>query len=185
MKRSAHLRLSLMAIAVPVATAGCDSAPTATVMRSLADCADSREVTRAECELAYRNALSEHARVAPRFDRQADCDAQFGACTQATGDYGATFWVPPMAGFLVGYAATRRDDDAAGGSGGYLYRYRGSTPLYRDRRGDYYNPRGDRVARAPGPVRAKADAIHTPARAITVSRSGFGSSASARSSFGG
>lgn len=184
MKRSAHLRLTLMALAVPVATVGCDSAPTGTVVHSLAGCANSRDVTAADCEMAYRNALSEHARVAPRFANRSDCDAQFGACEPMTDEYRSSYWVPPMAGFLVGYAATRRDDIGGGSGGGYLYRYRGSTPLYRERKGDYYNTRGDRVATGPGQVRGKADAIYSPARAVTVSRSGFGSTASARSSFG-
>lgn len=185
MKRSAHLRLSLMAMAAPLTMTGCDSAPTGSVVQSLAECTALGQVTAAECELAYTHAQTEHRRVAPRFESQGDCDKQFGSC-ETVDEYGRAFWIPPMAGFLVGYAATRRDhDDYAGGGGSYLYRYRGSAPLYRERSGAFYNTRGDKVARKLGPVRAKADAIYSPARAVTVSRSGFGSTASARSSFGG
>lgn len=182
MKRSATLRLTLMA-AVPV-LAGCDSQPTGALMASVSECTGVHKLSIVECRAAYENALAEHTRLAPRFSDFGQCNEQFGAC-QSISDAGTSWWIPPMAGFLVGYAVTRQDDDgASGGSGGYLYRYGGSQPLYRERRGDYLNPRGDYVGDRSGPVTGKRGAINPPVRAITISRAGFGSTSSARSSFG-
>lgn len=183
MKRSTTLRLTLMA-AVPV-LAGCESQPTGALMASVSECTGVHKLSIAECKTAYENALAEHARLAPRFEQWGECNDQFGACQSITAD-GASWWIPPMAGFLVGYAVSRHDDDvgSGGGSGGYLYRYGGSQPLYRERRGDYLNPRGDYVGDRSGPVTGKQGAINPPVRAITISRAGFGSTSSARSSFG-
>lgn len=178
MKRSTTLRLTLMA-AVPV-LAGCDSQPTGALMASVSECTGVHKLSIAECKSAYENALAEHERLAPRFERSDECDRQFGACQGIT-DEGRAWWIPPMAGFLVGYALSPREH---AGSGGYVYRYGGSLPLYRERRGDYLNPRGDYVGDRSGPVSGKQGAIHPPARAITISRAGFGSTSSARSSFG-
>jgi uncharacterized protein YgiB involved in biofilm formation len=178
MKRSRHLRLSLMAVAVPAALAGCDSPDTGTVLQSVEQCARSDlHVSEAECRRAYDAALADHVRIAPRFESSSQCNAQFGNC-EPVQHYGTTYFIPPMAGFLVGYLASRRND-------GYAYGYGGSVPLYRERRGDYYTPRGDYVSDRTGNVRTKSISTSAPARAVTISRSGFGSSSAARSSFGG
>lgn len=183
MKRSSHLRLSLMTLAVPVALGGCESAETGRVLASAADCATTPiRVPVEQCLAAYDTALAEHARVAPRFESARDCQEQFGACTTMN-DAAGSFFIPAMGGFLLGYAATRDDD--RGASGGYLYRYGGAAPLYVDRKGRYYTAAGDRLRRGDGAVKGRKGVPSTPARAVTVSRSGFGSTASARSSFGG
>lgn len=143
-----------------------------------AQCANITEVSRQECEAAYDKARADHARLAPRFSNQYDCEAQFGRCDV---DYtGGHAFIPPMAGFLLDYhLGSRRGTDDRYGVGGAL-------PLYRDRRdGGYFNPHGERVAGGPGVVRGDAGRTTPPMRAITVSRAGFGSTASARSSFGG
>ncbi|HEY5612514.1 MAG TPA: DUF1190 domain-containing protein, partial [Lysobacter sp.] len=51
--------------------------------------------------------------------------------------------------------------------------------------GGYYKPGGDYVGDRVGTVTGKRGSTALPARAMTVSRSGFGSSASARGGFGG
>jgi uncharacterized protein YgiB involved in biofilm formation len=180
MKRSRHLRLSLMTVAVPAVLAGCDSPDTGTVLQSVEQCGARTDlnISQAECRLAYDAALADHLAVAPRFESSAQCNAQFGNC-EPVQHYGMTYFIPPMAGFLVGYLANRRGDD------GYAYGYGGSVPLYRERRGDYYTPRGDYVSDRVGNVRTKSVSTSPPARALTISRSGFGSSSAARSSFGG
>ncbi|MET0808887.1 MAG: DUF1190 domain-containing protein [Pseudoxanthomonas sp.] len=177
MKRSRNLRLTLMAVALPAGLVACDAGePTGVVLNSLADCS-AQQVDVAQCETAYNQAVAEHQRVAPRFDDAVQCQQDFGKC-EAVQEEGRTSYVPPMGGFLLGYAL-------AGGFGNSGTRgIAGGAPLYRDYRGQYLNPNGQAVSRQPGTVTGKRGSIATPARAITVSRAGFGSSSAARSSFG-
>lgn len=177
MKRSSNLRLTLMAVAVPAGLVACGaSEPTGVVLDSIADCR-TQQVEVAQCEAAYNAARADHARVAPRFEDAVQCDQDFGRCETIQED-GRTSYIPPMGGFLLGYAL------GGGFSNTGQRGVAGGMPLYRDARGRYLNPVGDAVSRQPGAVTGKRGNIATPARAITVSRSGFGSSAAARGSFG-
>ena len=183
MKRSRNLRLSLMAVALPAGLVACDGGePTGAVLNTVADCrapqADGQQLDVAQCEAAYQQAVAEHRRVAPRFDNAVQCDQDFGKC-EAVQEEGRTSYVPPMGGFLLGYALAGGFGNNSGGRG-----IAGGAPLYRDYRGQYLNPNGNPVSRQPGTVTGKRGSIATPARAISVSRSGFGSSSAARSSFG-
>lgn len=177
MKRSRNLRLTLMAVVLPAALTACESGqPTGVVLNSIADCR-SQQVEVAQCEVAYNKAIADHQRVAPRFGDAVQCQQDFGQC-EAVQEEGRTSYIPPMGGFLLGYAL-------GGGFNNIGMRgVSGGVPLYRDYRGGYINPNGDIVSRQPGIVTGKRGSIATPARAITVSRSGFGSRSAARGSFG-
>jgi len=178
MKRSRNIRLTLMAVALPAALAACESGePTGVVLNSIADCR-AQQVEVAQCEAAYNKAVADHQRVAPRFDNAVQCQQDFGQC-EAVQEEGRTSYIPPMGGFLLGYALGGGFNSNSGMRG-----VAGGVPLYRDYRGGYINPNGDNVSRQPGTVTGKRGSIATPARAITVSRSGFGSSSAARGSFG-
>lgn len=183
MKRSRNLKLTLMA-ALPAALTSCGSEPeTGVVLNSRADCQQLQndKVSTQECLAAYDEAAKKHQQSAPRFDTRYQCDDQFGSCTAITDERGTQSWIPPMGGFLLGYAMGNLT------GGGYGYRgYGGSVPLYRDyRSGDYYKPNGDFASSRGGSVRGRTGSVvNMPTRAITVSRSGFGSSSAARSSFG-
>ncbi|MGY0557618.1 MULTISPECIES: DUF1190 domain-containing protein [unclassified Lysobacter] len=175
MKRSRNLKLVLMAASIPVALTACDSEPTGTVVQSVEQCSASSTLSVEQCEQAYRSALAGHATAAPRFQSQADCNAEFQACTPVQ-EQGRTMYMPPMSGFLIGYLV----GNALSGPG----QYGSAGPLYRNRSGEYLNTRADRVARGAGPVTGRRGVVPAPTRAITVSRHGFGSSAAARSAFG-
>lgn len=176
MKRSRNLRLTLMAVALPAALAACESGePTGVVLNSIADCR-SQQVEVAQCEAAYNKAVADHQRVAPRFEDPVQCQQDFGQC-ETVQEEGRTSYIPPMGGFLLGYVL-------GGGLNNGMRGVSGGVPLYRDYRGGYLNPNGDMVSRQPGNVTGKRGSIATPARAITVSRAGFGSSSAARGSFG-
>jgi uncharacterized protein YgiB involved in biofilm formation len=178
MKRSRNLRLTLMAVAVPAGLAACDSGePTGVVLNSIADC-QTQQVDVAQCEAAYNTAVAEHRRVAPRFDDVVQCEQDFGRC-ETVQEEGRTSYIPPMGGFLLGYALGGGFSNNSG-----LRGISGASPLYRDYRGRYINPSGDMVSRQTGTVTGRRGSIATPARAITVSRAGFGSSSAARSAFG-
>lgn len=176
MKRSSNLRLTLMAVVVPASLAGCEPPPpTGVVLNSIEDCRG-QGVDVAQCEAAYSEARAKHAAVAPRFDDRVQCSQEFGNC-EVVQEEGRTAYVPPMGGFLLGYAL-------AGGFSGGNRAVAGGAPLYRDARGGYLNAYGDTVSRQRGIVTGPRGNIATPARAVTVSRSGFGSRAAARGSFG-
>lgn len=192
MKRSAHLRLTLMAASLPAALTACDSStPTGEVVASLSDCDKVTDISPAECRAEYAKALEEHQRIAPRFDSESQCAAQFGHCNPT----GLGSFIPPMSGFLLGYAASSllnssqcdRYPDRPGcrsNNGGYR-QVLTRSPLYRDyRSGGYVRPDGGTIADRPGQVFDRSATKPPPARAIAVSRSGFGSSSAARSSFG-
>jgi uncharacterized protein YgiB involved in biofilm formation len=175
LKRSRNLKLVLMAATVPVVLAACESEPTGAVVQSVEQCSQTAGISVEQCQQAYDRAVAGHAVAAPRFESQADCNAEFQDCTPVQ-EQGRTVYTPPMSGFLVGYLVGSalsgpRQVGAAG-------------PLYRNQRGEYLNTRADRVARAPGPVTGRKGAVPPPTRAITVSRQGFGSTAAARSAFG-
>lgn len=181
MKRSSNLRLVLMAAAVPTVLAGCESEPSGTVLASVEQCRGQTEIPLEECEAAYRTALAEHERLAPRFESQAQCNEQFGGCVPTTYN-GQQSFIPPMAGFLIGYALGDLDYDRKKRR---YYGVGGVSPLYRDYRSrDFLKPGGQYVSDRYGTVRGKYGNTALPTRAITVSRAGFGSSASARGGFG-
>lgn len=183
-KRSADLRLVLMAAAVPVAVTGCESEPTGRLFQSVEECTIEGEIDIEECRSAYQNALSDHRESAPRFDSEYDCNNQFGGCERVNG---TSAYIPPLGGFLVGYYAGQLID--IDGKKKKRYRTSGVLPMYRDfRSGEYLKPNGDSVGRSPGLVRGDAGRTTGVARGQTVSRGGFGSTASSsssRSSFGG
>lgn len=183
-KRSRNLKLVLMAVAVPAALAGCDDDPSGKILTSREECTVQTEISREECEKAYSQALIEHEKVAPRFESEQECNQQFGACTPLQGQHaqaGQPYYIPPMTGFLLGYAASQLMS-----GGNRYYHVGGVSPLYRDyRTGGYLKPDGRQISNYSGTVYGrKAGDTALPARAVTVSRAGFGSSAAARGGFG-
>lgn len=183
-KRSRNLKLVLMAVAVPAALVGCDDDPSGKILTSREECTVQTEISREDCEKAYGQALVEHEKLAPRFQSEQECNQQFGACQPLAGQsVGAQpSYIPPMTGFLIGYALSQAMNS---GPRGY-YHVGGVSPLYRDyRSGGYLKPDGRQISNYSGTVYGKkAGDTALPARAVTVSRAGFGSSAAARGGFG-
>jgi len=192
MKRSRALTLVLMAPA-PLLVAGCDNAPDEQVRKGfytdVAACiADGNAAD--VCQRAHDGAEKANATNAPKFKTREECIAEFGdLCRERTNEAG--FWSPLMTGFLISQLL-------GSGRPSYLDAY----PIYRLRNGQYaqYDDRGTgsyggggyyggysstggstggATARSYSPVNI------TPNRAVTVSRSGFGSVAAARSGWGG
>jgi uncharacterized protein YgiB involved in biofilm formation len=167
MLRSRSARLLLMG-ATPLALSACgEPQQEAMLYPNVAACISAGEQTRQQCESAHATALAESERNAPRYQNHADCVADFGAdqCRSTSGG----FFMPFMSGFLIARALD------------------GSSrlqPLYRPRSGEYATSGGYTVGRQPGRVIVD-DAATKPQRAITQSRSGFGSRAAARGSWGG
>ncbi len=196
MKRTKHIDLDLMRkgltkrfiqgpLAVGIAAVSlvsCSSQEEVTVVSSANDCASKTELNLVECEAAYQKAQVEAERTGPKYNSNAQCEAEFGGgqCTQSRS--GGLF-MPMMTGFMIGRMMSGNSS-----YGGTAY-----NPVYRynNRNSSQYN----RIMTADGTVIGKAGQgsyrvnkstmSSKPTVTRTVSRGGFGAMASAKSSWGG
>jgi len=178
MKRSRQL--ALLAIAqTPWLLVGCDgsSAPQEVTKQGFYTSIDAcqHDGNSAEvCQRASNSASTAGTNTAPRYKSKAECIAEYGdLCTEREHESGG-FWMPLMTGFMISQLL----------SPGRAPVYLDSNPIYRNRTGQYTEVYRDRGGGLAGGVGTRPVDI-APNRAITVSRSGFGSSAAARSGWGG
>jgi len=186
MKRSRALTLVLMAPA-PLMLAGCDNAPDETLRKGFyTDVAACEKDGNAAdvCQRAFDNANKANEANSPKYKTKDECIAEFGdLCRERVvhdGGSESSVWTPLMAGFLISQLMSPR----------YPSGYYESAPIYRFRSGQY-TQYGDGGGFGGG-VSGGGSSTHsyhsvniTPNRAVTVSRSGFGSVAAARSGWGG
>ena len=192
MKRSSFLDLNLMRkhtrtfVLAPISLAvltAC-SAPRAEqviFVSYIDDCAEKTSLSEADCEAAYQQAVADAETTAPRYRNLRDCESEFGSCEQRSG-----FFMPFMAGYIV--------SGIVGGLGDSLdrnRRYTNSFPAYIYRgRGSLRNrlmTADGFIIGAPGrsSYRVSREALKPkPAVTRTISRGGFGATASARSNWG-
>ncbi|MEJ2766314.1 DUF1190 family protein [Photobacterium sp. MCCC 1A19761] len=160
---------------------GCsDSGKDATIYQSLDDCVNDNPNYSQECRAAYQFALEEAARTAPKYRTEYDCSAEFGvnACIETPNNN--NWFMPAMAGFMF---SRLLDSD----------RHYYSQPMFRS-----YYPGSifyDRWTTADGydygrssyrktKVRVSQDHMKPkPTVSRTISRGGFGSTVSAKSSW--
>jgi uncharacterized protein YgiB involved in biofilm formation len=176
MKRSRALTLVLIA-QTPVLLAGCDQAPPEQLTRKgfytdIAACEKDGNAADV-CQRAFNNAAQANNTNAPKFKTREECIAEFGEMCQPRQNESG-FWSPLMTGFLLSQLLS------PGRSVSYLDAY----PIYRTRTGQFtqytgYGSGGGYSSSSYHPVDI------APNRAVTVSRSGFGSVAAARSGWGG
>lgn len=162
MKRSRSLRLSAMAIA-PVALTACQPQmvdPPPQIARfdypSLQSCVDANDIADGDCRSAFAQARS----MAPRYLSEAECERIYGDAACEDYDGSRTYFMPIMGGYSVPY----------GYGTGRPSQYGSIAPIY---------------GRNTVTARKAVMVDPPPARAVTASRSGFGSSSSARSGWGG
>jgi uncharacterized protein YgiB involved in biofilm formation len=186
MKRSRQL--ALLAIAqTPWLLVGCDgsSAPQELTKQGFYTSIDACEHdgNSAEvCQKASTAATTASTSTAPRYKSKAECIAEYGdLCSEREHESGG-FWMPLMTGFMISQML----------SPGRAPIYLDSNPIYRTRAGQYTEVYRDRSVGSPGGGwGTSGGGVSTrpvdiaPNRAITVARSGFGSSAAARSGWGG
>ena len=171
MKRTRVTRLLLMGV-VPLALTACESDVDATLFANAEQCAASGQLTQAQCSAAFAEAKVEHERVAPRYASYADCVADFGPEQCGPARDGSGVFMPFFTGMLIGNML----------SGGNRYP---PQPLYRTRNGEYKTAGGTGIGTRTGAISVPESVTKPQARAITMSRSGFGSRAAARGSWGG
>ncbi|KZN34919.1 DUF1190 domain-containing protein [Pseudoalteromonas luteoviolacea] len=194
MKRSKHIKLTLM-MGASAGLVGCgDSDESALLFKNIDECT-SFGVEEDACQFQYEQAQNRHLSEAPKYATEQLCESDFGyeQC-----DNNGGIWRPLMAGFMVAAIAEAVDEGldamkkrkrkkAAFLSGKY---YSGAKPLYRSK-DDYFKYRNAQNAivastSAAGTTKVSASAINYRAKpnkvvTRTKSRGGFGRSASSRS----
>ncbi len=193
MKRSSILDLNLLrkhsrvfALA-PVSLAvlmGCSSGSSDEEVKfvmSVDDCENQTSLGREACEAAYEQALADAESTAPRYRFERDCIEEFNYCEDR-----GSYFIPIMAGYIVAEVI-----DEVGDAIERKYRYKHSHPSY------LYTGRGANrnkimtsdgfVIGSPGKssYRMSREALKPkPKVTRTMSRGGFGSTASAKSNWG-
>lgn len=179
-KRTRSFMLAPISLAVMV---GCssDSAETVKFVESIDDCTANTTLSEGECEAAYEQAVLDAQATAPRYRMESDCMSEFGQCEQRGG-----FFVPLMAGYIVAEII-----DEVGDAYERKHRYKHSYPTYLYQgRGQFRNKfmtADGAVIGSPGKnsYRVNRDVLKPkPKVTRTISRGGFGSTASAKSSWG-
>ncbi|ARD59008.1 hypothetical protein Y71_03405 [Kosakonia radicincitans DSM 16656] len=182
-----HLTPVALAVTAVFMLAGCEkSDETVSLYQNADDCSSANPGKSAECKTAYNNALKEAERTAPKYATREDCVAEFGEgqCqqtpvqagmtpeNQAQAQSGGSFWMPLMAGYMMGRLM--------GGGAGFA-----QQPLFSSRNpaspayGQYTDASGKGYGAAqPGRTMTvpKTAMAPKPATTTTVTRGGFGES---------
>lgn len=166
---------------------GCDKVDeTVTLYQNADDCSKSNPSISDQCKIAYETALQEAAKTAPKYATREDCIAEFGEgqCTPAPAQAGIApasaqteaqpqqsggFWMPLMAGYMMGRLM---------GGGAY-----NQQPLFSPRAGT--SPANGQFVDASGKSYGSATTGRTmnvppsamapkPATTSTITRGGFG-----------
>lgn len=176
MKRSRTAALLLMSTA-PLLLTACDRSESASregLYTSVEACVAQTNDSNT-CGQAFAKAEQEAVATAPRFANREECEASYGKekCAERSDGSNHSFFGPLMTGFFL--SQMMRNGVAANGFN--------SAPAFRDRAGGWQRP----AAGAPtggiyrgGAGTAMVPINATPNRAVTISRSGFGTSGSSR-----
>ncbi|MCY7294485.1 DUF1190 domain-containing protein [Alteromonas sp. a30] len=189
-KRSAQINLGRMrkvfapkplslGVASIMLTACGDNREQAMIFTNLQDCVSQMPEQAEQCELAYRNALEEAQRTAPKYAEQSACEYEFGAgqCTSYRSNDGNSWFMPFMAGYMLSNLSSSRYYS----SPVFTSYSRYSPYRYRWISADGYEYGDIRKRR----VKVSKKAFSPkPTVSKTIKRGGFGSSVRAKSSWG-
>ena len=181
MKRSRKASLVMMGT-VPCLLAACENSERVLVYRSLEECAAAGILSSQQCYAEFSKARYESERVAPRYRRVEDCQADFGS--QQCQPNGSHF-IPLMRGVLVKDPRPAPEDEEGSSTGGGSAgggRYFVTQPLYesRDDKGMLRTADNRNVSRLSGAYDVKSSLLDAKPSAKLVSRGGFGRAAAAR-----
>ncbi len=179
-----RVRVKPLALAIAAATlVACGSNPTepALVYESVEQCIADNPALDIECRTSFRQAAEQAREAGPKYNSLADCQAEFGAqnCQPAQGPQGQSWFMPAMAGFMLGRAL-----DGGGYRSAPLYSSNNpNSPAYGRWTSVDGRTYGNRSSRA---LRVDQDAFRPkPAVTRTMARGGFGSTVAAKSNWGG
>lgn len=177
-KRTRVFMLAPVSLAVIAGCSGGAKQEDVQFVASVDECASTTSLSMDECESAYQEALKEAEATSPRYRNERDCAAEFGSCQDRGG-----FFMPFMAGYIV--------SNIVGDVMDRNRRYNYSYPTYIYRGGGQYRNKimtsDGFVVGSPGQRSYKmpSKALKPkPAVTRTISRGGFGSTASAKSNWG-
>lgn len=195
MKRSRSINLASMrkvtgvfalkplAFCIATLLAGCsNNEQQADIFKNLEECKSTYPDLSAQCEIAFNNALNTAQATAPKYNSMEDCVSEFGAdrCVRhERADGGGSWFMPAMAGFMLGRALDNNRYNSAPMFTSSSY----SSPYYNRWTTVDGNNYGD--YRSQSRVRVDSDAFKPkPTVTKTISRGGFGSKSAAASSWG-
>ena len=182
--RKGWIKSPLAFAVASVMLSGCSRSEKVVVVKDVDECVAKTSLDYNQCEVAYQKALTEAERTAPRFNNINDCAAQFGQdnCQRSSGG----FFIPFMAGWMVSSVV-----DSLSSHSRYGYHYNPVFEHYnRDRGRGYYTAGGSRLSTVgdgymSAPKSSVSDKQPRGKVYRTASRGGWGSTASAKSSWGG
>ena len=152
------------------------------VVTSVEDCVANTSFDLEQCEVAYRNALAEAEKTGPKYSSLRSCESEFGD-NQCIATSNNSFFMPLMAGFLINELLFDRDRRYYGGYYNPVYRYYRPYSQHHNLMmmadGTSLGKYGKRSYKV-----SKSATKQKPMITRTVSRGGFGSVASAKSSWG-
>ncbi len=171
MKRNNTIAAALLMGVSVIALSACEEQKVdAAVFTGVQQCIDDRGVPKDQCEQSYQEARAQHAAVAPKYNSQADCQADFGAgqCEQAPyrSRSGGSIFMPLMMGYMMG--------SMLGGRRSFR-----SQPLYRSASSPktYRTADNRNVGSATGRTQVARSATSRPSvKSSTIRRGGFGAS---------
>jgi uncharacterized protein YgiB involved in biofilm formation len=181
MKRSKVLKLAVLG-AAPMLLVGCEEEQRpALVYESMQACISAAQLPEQTCRVDYAAAEAAHVATAPRYLSSADCQADFGSgqCQQNVQSGG--YFMPFMTGYMIASMMQ-------GGAGNWQNTPGGHSaqPLYRTSGSNTWRTADNtQIGSRSGAISVPKSSAQPPTRAVTMSRSGFGSSASARGTWGG
>ena len=186
MKRSKNVKLTLMVAGSALALSSCGEEPRheAESYASVEACKAADTFPDSQCDEDFAKAAATHETSAPRYNQRQLCEQEFGIgnCESRSSRNGSGFWSPFLAGYMVANILDNRRS--------YYY----STPYYRTARGRHLTWDGAPIATTRGAdgrirrtistntVKARPKVAKVMTRTSVVSRGGFGSRTSARSS---
>ena len=184
MKRSTSINLTAMqkqvarhpltvAMAATITLTGCSETQDAAIYKSAEDCVSKNPGQEAACQTAYENSEKEAVRTAPKYRSLRDCEYDFGY-DQCHNRSSSGVFMPLMGGFMLGQMMN-------------------SSPVFTSysRRSRFYGDWIGADGRGYGSnnkTRVRVDNRtfeKKPAVRKTISRGGFGSRATAKSSWSG
>jgi uncharacterized protein YgiB involved in biofilm formation len=182
--RKTRKRFSVKPLTLAIAAAtlvACDNVREAKIYRDTEHCIDENPDLTEACEAAYQKAKAEASRSGPKYRSESICESEFGRdnCIPYRSADGHNWFMPAMAGFLLAKVLDRNRYEASPLFTSYS-RYSAGYGQWSTVDGSRYGQRRYGSIKVPGDTFKPK-----PAVTKTISRGGFGSTVSAKSSWGG
>ncbi|MGX9417489.1 DUF1190 family protein [Vibrio sp. RC27] len=170
---------TLSVAVVSAMIAGCGDSEEAVIYQHVDDCISDNPDFAQQCKAAYEYALEEASRTGPKYNTENECIQEFGnnSCVQVNN---SSWFMPAMTGFM--FARMMNNNRPYYSQPMYYSRYPGSIFYDRWVTSDGYDYGSSKSRRST--IKIGKDQIKPkPTTTRTMSRGGFGSTVSAKSSW--